>query len=77
VQTVYTCLAGQSVCAYYQPGNPPAGSGALGSPPTGSNPLPTSSLGSNSGASALSGPASSITDVLGAVAGQGGTGAGG
>ena len=33
VETVYTCLAGQSVCPYYQPGNPPAGSGPLGSPP--------------------------------------------
>ncbi len=33
VETVYTCLAGQSVCPYYQPGNPPAGSGPGGSPP--------------------------------------------
>jgi phospholipid/cholesterol/gamma-HCH transport system substrate-binding protein len=33
VQTIYTCLAGQSVCAYYEPSNPPAGSGPLGSPP--------------------------------------------
>lgn len=33
VETVYTCLAGQSVCPYYQPGNPPAGSGIGGSPP--------------------------------------------
>jgi phospholipid/cholesterol/gamma-HCH transport system substrate-binding protein len=33
VETVYTCLAGQSVCPYYQPGNPPAGSGPFGSPP--------------------------------------------
>ena len=36
VETVYTCLAGQSVCPYYQPGNPPAGSG-----PFGSGPLPS------------------------------------
>ena len=35
VQTVYTCLAGQSACSYYQPGNPPAGSGPFGSPPSG------------------------------------------
>jgi len=33
VETIYTCLAGQSVCPYYQPGNPPAGSGPFGSPP--------------------------------------------
>jgi phospholipid/cholesterol/gamma-HCH transport system substrate-binding protein len=33
VQTVYTCLAGQSICPYYQPSNPPAGSGLFGSPP--------------------------------------------
>ena len=33
VETVYTCLASQSVCPYYQPGNPPAGSGPGGSPP--------------------------------------------
>ena len=33
VETIYTCLANQTVCPYYQPGNPPAGSGPLGSPP--------------------------------------------
>ena len=33
VQTIYTCLAGQTVCPYYQPSNPPAGSGPFGSPP--------------------------------------------
>jgi phospholipid/cholesterol/gamma-HCH transport system substrate-binding protein len=33
VQTIYTCLAGQSICPYYEPGNPPAGSGPFGSPP--------------------------------------------
>jgi phospholipid/cholesterol/gamma-HCH transport system substrate-binding protein len=33
VETIYTCLASQSVCPYYQPGNPPAGSGPFGSPP--------------------------------------------
>ena len=40
VETVYTCLAGQTVCPYYQPGNPPAGSGPFGSPP-----LPAPALG--------------------------------
>jgi phospholipid/cholesterol/gamma-HCH transport system substrate-binding protein len=33
IQTVYTCLANETVCNYYEPGNPPAGSGPLGSPP--------------------------------------------
>jgi phospholipid/cholesterol/gamma-HCH transport system substrate-binding protein len=33
VETIYTCLAGQQVCSYYQPSNPPAGSGPFGSPP--------------------------------------------
>src|ERR1700734_39541 len=33
VETVYTCLAGQSICPYYQPGNPPAGTGLGGGPP--------------------------------------------
>jgi ABC-type transporter Mla subunit MlaD len=41
VETVYTCLAGQSVCPYYQPGNPPSGSGIGGSPPL---PSPLSSV---------------------------------
>jgi phospholipid/cholesterol/gamma-HCH transport system substrate-binding protein len=33
VETVYTCLANQTVCPYYQPSNPPPGSGLGGSPP--------------------------------------------
>jgi phospholipid/cholesterol/gamma-HCH transport system substrate-binding protein len=33
VETVYTCLAGQTICPYYQPSNPPPGSGPFGSPP--------------------------------------------
>jgi phospholipid/cholesterol/gamma-HCH transport system substrate-binding protein len=33
VETVYTCLAGQTICPYYEPSNPPAGSGPFGSPP--------------------------------------------
>jgi phospholipid/cholesterol/gamma-HCH transport system substrate-binding protein len=58
VQTVYTCLANQTTCTYYQPSNAPAGSGPLGSPPLGTS----------------AGPASSIAGDLGAVAGQGKTG---
>ncbi len=41
VETIYTCLANQTVCPYYQPGNPPAGSGPFGSPPL---PAPLSGL---------------------------------
>ena len=33
VETIYTCLAGQTVCPYYQPSNPLPGSGPFGSPP--------------------------------------------
>jgi phospholipid/cholesterol/gamma-HCH transport system substrate-binding protein len=35
VETIYTCLANQTACPYYQPTNPPTGSG-----PGGSSPLP-------------------------------------
>jgi phospholipid/cholesterol/gamma-HCH transport system substrate-binding protein len=51
VETIYTCLASQSVCPYYQPGNPPAGSGPLGSPPP-SNPLSGATTPAASGSSA-------------------------
>jgi phospholipid/cholesterol/gamma-HCH transport system substrate-binding protein len=57
VQTVYTCLANQTVCAYYEPNDPPAGSGPLGSPPTG-NPL-SSSLPASPTASSSPSPSSS------------------
>jgi phospholipid/cholesterol/gamma-HCH transport system substrate-binding protein len=82
VQTIYTCLANQTACTYYQPGNAPAGSGPLGSPPlsnpassTGSSTTSTTGAPTGSGttstttAPASSGPASSIADDLGAVAG--------
>ncbi len=82
VQTIYTCLANQTACTYYQPANAPAGSGPGGGPPLA---LPTSP--STGPASPSTGPASSpnpaantegsapvaassIAGVLGAVAGQ-------
>jgi phospholipid/cholesterol/gamma-HCH transport system substrate-binding protein len=43
VQTVYTCLANQSSCSYFQPTNPPAGSGTGGSPPSSSSSSPSPS----------------------------------
>jgi phospholipid/cholesterol/gamma-HCH transport system substrate-binding protein len=61
VQTIYTCLANQTVCAYYEPNNPPAGSAPLGSPPS-SNPLSSSS--------APAAPASGASPVAAATLGQ-------
>jgi phospholipid/cholesterol/gamma-HCH transport system substrate-binding protein len=76
VETVYTCLAGQSVCPYYQPGNPPAGSGPFGSPPAPSpltsvttpglpNPDASSSGSSSSDKSGASGGGSLAASSLG------------
>ncbi len=60
VQTVYTCLANQTVCAYYEPNNPPADSGPLGSPPF-TNPLSSSP----SSAAPTSGSGSVAASTLG------------
>lgn len=64
IQTVYTCLANETVCSYYQPTNPMPGSGLGGGPSGigGPSPLPSSVT------AAPSGP-SSIPDMLGAVGG--------
>jgi phospholipid/cholesterol/gamma-HCH transport system substrate-binding protein len=64
IQTVYTCLANQTACSYYQPTNPMPGSGLGGGPSGASGP---SSVPSSISA-APSGP-SSIPDMLGAVGG--------
>jgi phospholipid/cholesterol/gamma-HCH transport system substrate-binding protein len=73
VETIYTCLAGQTVCPYYQPGNPPPGSGPLGSPPL---PAPLSGLSlpglpapNSSASSAASAAASTLEQDLEAVSG--------
>jgi phospholipid/cholesterol/gamma-HCH transport system substrate-binding protein len=68
IQTVYTCLANESACSYYEPNNPPAGSGPLGTP-SGTSPL----------ASSGSGPSgqSSIPDILQTVGGGAGAQPGG
>jgi phospholipid/cholesterol/gamma-HCH transport system substrate-binding protein len=78
VQTVYTCLAGQTVCPYYQPATPPAGSGPFGGPPlpaplskVTTPGLPAAPNQSTKGASASpSIDASSLSQILGAVSGQ-------
>lgn len=83
IQTVYSCLADQASCSYYQATNAPAGTGPGGSPPSGSpssgaggSALPGSSGGSgvpagvSSGASAPSGVAA-VAGILNMEAGTG------
>lgn len=65
IQTVYTCLAGQSACNYFQPNNAPTGAGPLGSPPASTPTLPSSTSGPASASSA----APSIGSILNNVAG--------
>jgi ABC-type transporter Mla subunit MlaD len=65
IQTVYTCLAGESVCNYFQPTNAPTGSGPLGSMPASAPSLP----GPTSGSSAPTNAAPSIGSILNNVAG--------
>lgn len=66
IQTVYTCLANETACTYYQPTNPPTGSG-VGGAPTGTSPQAPSLPGSSSPSSGTS----SIPNILGAVGGSG------
>jgi phospholipid/cholesterol/gamma-HCH transport system substrate-binding protein len=88
VETVYTCLAGQTICPYYEPSNPPAGSGPFGSPPLPAplndlstpglpNPDTSSSNGASSASSASSIAAATLGQDLQAVSGATGTTAGG
>jgi phospholipid/cholesterol/gamma-HCH transport system substrate-binding protein len=65
IQTVYTCLANETVCSYYEPTNPPAGSGPGGSP-SGTSPQVPSLPSASSAPSGTS----SIPDILGAVGGS-------
>ncbi|HEY3843988.1 MAG TPA: MCE family protein [Acidimicrobiales bacterium] len=69
VQTIYTCLANQTVCPYYQPTSPPSGSGPLGAPPLPSVKASTAKPSTSSAPLA----ASSLGADLRAVAGQGAT----
>jgi phospholipid/cholesterol/gamma-HCH transport system substrate-binding protein len=67
VQTVYTCLANQSSCSYFQPASPPAGSGPGGGPPL--SPPSAPSLPSAPSASGAGGPGpSTIPQILSSVA---------
>jgi phospholipid/cholesterol/gamma-HCH transport system substrate-binding protein len=76
IQTVYTCLADETVCNYYQPTNAPSGSGLGGSPPNpglpGGGSLPgLGSLSSGAGGASTPSPNASVGNVLQMVAGQG------
>jgi phospholipid/cholesterol/gamma-HCH transport system substrate-binding protein len=87
VETIYTCLANQTVCPYYQPSNPPAGSGPFGSPPlpaplsgvtTPGLPDPSHPPASNPGAASAAPLASSslgldLQAISGAAAAAGGS----
>ncbi|HEX4243961.1 MAG TPA: MCE family protein, partial [Acidimicrobiales bacterium] len=64
IQTVYTCLAGESACSYFQPTNAPTGSGPLGSPPASTPGAPSAPSGP-----AASSAAPSIGSILNNVAG--------
>lgn len=72
VQTVYTCLANETVCNYYEALNAPSGSGPDGSPPSSpaSPPSPAGGGGVVPGASS-SGDTATVGDMLQMLAGQG------
>jgi len=65
IQTVYTCLAGESACSYFQPTNAPSGAGPLGGLPSSAPAVPSPT----SGSSAPSSGAPSIGSILNNVAG--------
>jgi len=82
IQTVYTCLADETACDYYEPNDAPAGSGPAGLPPISSVSSLSTDLGAASVASApgLLGPTpsaagpggnASVGEVLEMVSGQG------
>jgi phospholipid/cholesterol/gamma-HCH transport system substrate-binding protein len=68
IRGVYTCLAGQQVCSYYDGGNPPPGSGPGGGPPLSLPSLPgLSSVPDAAGAGAAATPSGTgaLSSVLG------------
>jgi phospholipid/cholesterol/gamma-HCH transport system substrate-binding protein len=67
VQLVYTCLADETVCSYYQPTNAPSGAGPLGSTPS-SGGVPSPANGQSVSGSAQG---ASVGNVLQMVAGEG------
>ena len=80
IQTVYTCLGNQTSCTYYEPSDPPAGSGPNGSLPASKSAAPTagSSTAGALGSAAHKDDAAPVSvatigSVLQAVSGQGAT----
>ncbi len=74
IQAVYACAANETACTYYQPGNPPAGSGPLGTAPSSAgllNPAGSSTPLGLGGSSSAAVSNASVGDVLNMVAGQG------
>ncbi|MDA8359464.1 MAG: MCE family protein [Actinomycetota bacterium] len=74
VQTIYTCLANQTSCSYYEPLTAPAGSGPGGGPPLSAPSLPgTSAAGASATGAGTPGsaPGGSISTILRAVGGAG------
>jgi phospholipid/cholesterol/gamma-HCH transport system substrate-binding protein len=71
IQTVYSCMANETSCNYYEGGNAPAGSGPFGSPPSSGPPAPAGASGARPQAARPgAGGASGLGQVIGAVAGQ-------
>ena len=74
IQPVYTCLANETSCSYYESANPPAGSGFGGGLPM-STPAPPSGFAVPSASSSPPG-AASLSQMLSTVAGSGSSGGG-
>ncbi len=80
IKSVYTCLASQTTCTYYDPSSPPSGSGLFGGPPVPGLPNPPAPLGGGSGAPGATGAggapsAGALSALFGPLAGTGGAGA--
>jgi phospholipid/cholesterol/gamma-HCH transport system substrate-binding protein len=71
IQTVYTCLAGESSCSYFQPTNAPTGAGPLGSMPS-SSPVGSSPSTPSTPSTATPSIGSILNNVAGAGAPAGG-----
>lgn len=67
IQTVYTCLAGESSCNYFQPTNAPTGAGPLGGLPSSAPAAPSPTSGSSTPSSAAPSIGSILNNVAGTV----------
>ena len=68
IQTVYTCLAGESACSYFQPTNAPTGAGPLGGLPSSAPAVPSPTTGSSAPSSGAPTIGSILNNVAGAAA---------